>query len=485
MCAEPPVLWVLVVCKVFAETRESLVKWASKDCLVFPDPSDPWVSKDPSVQLVLLAQSDFVESKEKWVLQVCEAHLELLAQLVPLVFVERLEDKVLRESKDLLESRVTLALRVSRVTLARLDLSDLPVLLESLARTERTAKLGLVVLVETAAHRACVVLLGLLVPKDSRERKVLKAAPDPVVSKESKDPRVTPVTVDPRDPVEVERLDLRDLKASKVPREVLELLDLVLVALLDPWEPEANVERWVNKDKREILVHLDLRVPLGAMDSRETVVLLDPWAVLVFVDPRETRVSMDSRVRLVCPDPRARRETKESVVPRARRVPLDLLVLLVLLVSGVLLDQLADPVSKERWEAQASKDPGAPRETRGTVASADLKVSVARRVFQVLVVLVVTRATKASVELLASLAPVVFLVCKESLEMLVPWDLVAPVGSLVNKVFPVPVVSVDPVERQVLLAPRVPAELSASKERLVSLARRALPVQTVHVVLKV
>lgn len=109
-------------------------------------------------------------------------------------------------------------------------------------------------------------MLDPLVPKDSRERRELKAVLDPVVSKESRDPRATLVTVDPRAPVEVERLGLRDPKVSKVPREVLALLDLVLVALQDPWEPEANVERWASKDKREILVHLDPRVLLGAMD---------------------------------------------------------------------------------------------------------------------------------------------------------------------------------------------------------------------------
>jgi len=215
------------------------------------------------------------------------------------------------------------------------------------------------------------------------------------------------------------------------------------------------------------------------------VVHLVPWAVLVCVDPRAIRVSTASRARLVCLDPRARRETKESVVPRARRVPLDLLALLDLLVCVVLLDQLADPVSKERWEAQANKDPVAPRETRATVASVDLKVSVARRVFLVLVDLVATRVTKVSVDLLVSLVLVVSLVCKESLEMLVLWDHAAPVDSPVNKVFLVPAVSVDPVERLVLLAPRVPVELLVSKERLVSLARRAPPAQTVLVVHKV
>jgi len=103
VCVEPLVSWVLVVCKVSVETKERLVRWVFKVFPVFPDPSDPWVSKDPSVQSVLLAQLVFVESKEKWVLQVCVVHPELLVQPGPLVFVERPADKVLRESKDLLE----------------------------------------------------------------------------------------------------------------------------------------------------------------------------------------------------------------------------------------------------------------------------------------------------------------------------------------------------------------------------------------------
>jgi len=152
------------------------------------------------------------------------------------------------------------------VTLVPLDPSDLLVLLESLARTERMVKLVLLVLVEIVAHRVCAALLDLLVPKDSRERRVLRDVLDPVVSKEFKDPRVTLVTVDPRDPVEVEPQDLRDLKVSKVPKEVLELQDLVPVARPAPWELEVNVERWVSKDKKEILAHLDPRVPLVAMD---------------------------------------------------------------------------------------------------------------------------------------------------------------------------------------------------------------------------
>lgn len=92
-----------MVCKAFVEMRERLVKWVSKVFLVFQDPSVLWESKDPLVQLVLLVLSVFVGSKERLVPQVCVVPLEPLAQLVPLVSVERLEVKVLRESKDLLE----------------------------------------------------------------------------------------------------------------------------------------------------------------------------------------------------------------------------------------------------------------------------------------------------------------------------------------------------------------------------------------------
>lgn len=266
MCVEPLVSWVLVVCKVFVETRARLVRWVSKVFPVFLDPSGQWESKDPSAQLVLLVLSVFVGSKESKVPQVCVVPPERLAQLVPSVFAERLEVKVSRESKDLLESRATLVPRESRETLAPSDLSDLLVLLESLARTERTAKLVSLVLVEIVALKVCAVLLDLLVPKDSRERRALRAELDPGVSKESKDPRATLVTVDPRDPVEAEPQDPRDLKASKAPRVAPELLDLVPVALLAPWELEANVERWVSKGKREILAHPVPRAPLAATD---------------------------------------------------------------------------------------------------------------------------------------------------------------------------------------------------------------------------
>lgn len=99
MFVELLVSWVLVVCKVFVEMKESLERWGSKVSPVFPAASDQWVHKVPLVQSELPAQSVFVESKEKLVQSACVAHLEPQALLDPSVSVEPLEAKVSKESK--------------------------------------------------------------------------------------------------------------------------------------------------------------------------------------------------------------------------------------------------------------------------------------------------------------------------------------------------------------------------------------------------
>lgn len=121
-------------------------------------------------------------------------------------------------------------------------------------------------------------------------RKEKRAVLDRVVSKVSKVPRVTLVTEDPRDLVVVVPLAHRDHKASKDPKAAVANLVQELEVQLDPWAHEVNEVRWVSKDRRETLVHLDLKELLGAMASRVNVAPLAPWAELVCVDPRETRV---------------------------------------------------------------------------------------------------------------------------------------------------------------------------------------------------
>lgn len=96
------------------------------------------------------------------------------------------------------------------------------------------------------------------------------------------------------------------------------------------------------------------------------------------------------------------------------------------------MDQWVVLVFKGRLDLLVNRVLEVPRVTRVTVVSVVLKVFVERRDFLALAVLVVTRAIKVSVALVVSLAPVVFLECKEKLVMLVEWVLVAPVAFLVN-----------------------------------------------------
>lgn len=94
------------------ETRESRERWVFRVFPVSPAASDQWESRDHSVQSALLALLAFVESKVKLDLLVCEARLEPPALPVQLVFVERLDPRVSRASRDPLESKVTLARKV-------------------------------------------------------------------------------------------------------------------------------------------------------------------------------------------------------------------------------------------------------------------------------------------------------------------------------------------------------------------------------------
>jgi hypothetical protein len=101
-----------VVWLVCVETKVRLARWVSKVFLVSLGALVPWVSKVPSVLSELLGQSVFVVSKVKLVNKEFVVHLEPLVLLVQLVSVVRLETKVSKVSKDPLELREILALKV-------------------------------------------------------------------------------------------------------------------------------------------------------------------------------------------------------------------------------------------------------------------------------------------------------------------------------------------------------------------------------------
>lgn len=84
-------------------------------------------------------------------------------------------------------------------------------------------------------------------------------------SKVFRDLRATLATVAPRVHVVVVQLVLRVRKVSKVLRESVESLDLVLEVLLVLWGLRASVERWANKAPRVTLDPLVLKVSLVAM----------------------------------------------------------------------------------------------------------------------------------------------------------------------------------------------------------------------------
>lgn len=252
----------------------------------------------------------FVAAKAKLAPLACVVLLARLVLLAPSGFVARLALPVPSVPWARTVSRVTPVPRVSRVIPVRLDPRAPRAQPVSLVRMARTVKWDPRVCVEIVAHRVCVAWLGPLVPKALRARRALRVAPAPAGSKGFKAPRVIPVRVGPSVLVVVVPPVLRDLKASKGPRESVASPVRARAALLAPWAPRVNVARWASKVPRVILVHLAAKVSLVAMVSRATRVLPVLWAALVFVAPRAT---------VVCRAPRA---TLDSKVPRATRVML-------------------------------------------------------------------------------------------------------------------------------------------------------------------
>lgn len=390
----PLVSWALVGCKASRETAARLARWVSKAFLAFPDPSVPWASKVhsvPKVSPVLLA---FVASKERMVLSVCVAHLAPQAPPVPSVFVARLVRLVWKASRAPVVSRATQVLRESRETLAPLDRRVLPAWLDNLARTERMESLAQRVSVVTAAHKVSVVLPVLLALKVSREARVLRGVLVLVDSKVSKDQRETLATVAQKVPVAVVPLDLKDLKASKAPRESVVHLALVPVAPLVQWGPRESVVKWASKVPRVTLAPLVLKASADATVSRVTRGHRAPWAAQAFVDPRATVVSKVPRATLVSKAPRETRVMSASVVQVAPLAWVVLLVLRELLASVVQSVPLAVVVSRERLVPLARWGLVDPRVTEATVACVDPKVFEARRVTPVLVALVETKESR-------------------------------------------------------------------------------------------
>merc|ERR1719230_2363511 len=123
------------------------------------------------------------------------------------------------------------------------------------------------VLVATSVRRVCVVLLDLLGPKASKERRENQAATDLVASKVSKVPRVRLVLSEAMVPSEVVTLAHKVLKELRVQRETRALPALVLAAPLALSDRRVSVASLARMAPRVTQVLLALRVVLVAMVS--------------------------------------------------------------------------------------------------------------------------------------------------------------------------------------------------------------------------
>lgn len=158
-------LWDLAVCRGSRVTAVRPVRWVSKVSLVFPDPSVLWASKGLSVPRGSLVRLGFAASRVRLVPLACVVPLALPVLLVLLGFAARLVPPVSKARWVLLVSRVTPALRESRVILVPLGLRGLLAQLVTLVPMARTVSLAPWVLVETVVPRVSAELLDLLVPR--------------------------------------------------------------------------------------------------------------------------------------------------------------------------------------------------------------------------------------------------------------------------------------------------------------------------------
>merc|ERR1712127_512857 len=99
--------------------------------------------------------------------------------------------------------------------------------------------------------------------------------------------------------------DLKDLKASKAPRESVVHLALVPVAPLVPWDPKESVVKWASKAPRATPVS---KAPRETRVMSASAVQMVPLAWVVLLVLRELLASVDPRVTeatVACVDPKA------------------------------------------------------------------------------------------------------------------------------------------------------------------------------------
>lgn len=322
------------------EREELLVTVVSQDRMVWPVPREPLVSAVPVESVDPRELTEILVALESLVYLVPEVLLVALVMLVPkakldlVELPERMGDPDPRDQWEPEDSPVSwdsLGLREPLVSLAkegRKVCSELLVLEVCLGKTERPALQDHQdprVLLEREESRDSLVPLvsrvfpGLLVPL------VRVANPETWVFLERE---VLLVLLDPGvSVVSQEREEVLGLRVCKVPAVCLELLELT-----DPREPLVQV---VHPEPRALQVCRacqEREEPLASQDPRVTEV------TTVRKDLRVLPAKMVREVLLVQLVPLALlvpMERRESLVPLD---PLERLVLVVLLVTGVRLD---------------------------------------------------------------------------------------------------------------------------------------------------